>query len=106
MQLPQPIQTYFDADRKNDCEARAGCFAPDATVHDEGRSHAGHYAIGSGGKTRRPSIGIPPSRFEATEQDGAKVRARVTGEFPGSPATLTFAFRLAGDKIAALEIGA
>jgi hypothetical protein len=34
------------------------------------------------------------------------VIAKVTGEFPGSPANLTYVFRLMGDKIAALKIGA
>ncbi len=40
--------------------------------------------------------------------DGAyahEVRAKVTGQFPGSPITLTFAFRMKDDRIAALEIG-
>jgi hypothetical protein len=35
-----------------------------------------------------------------------KVRARVTGQFPGSPAMLTFVFRLEGEQITRLEIGA
>lgn len=32
--------------------------------------------------------------------------AKVTGEFPRSPVSLTYVFRLMGDKIATLEIGA
>ncbi|TIQ30124.1 MAG: nuclear transport factor 2 family protein, partial [Mesorhizobium sp.] len=46
MKLPQAIQAYFEADRKNNCEALLACFTPRAAVHDEGRSHSGHYAIG------------------------------------------------------------
>lgn len=42
MQLPQAIQAYFEADRKNNCEALLACFAPSAAIHDEGRSHSGH----------------------------------------------------------------
>ena len=42
----------------------------------------------------------------AEREDVTKVRAKVTGDFPGSPATLTFAFRLKGDQITRLEIGA
>lgn len=38
--------------------------------------------------------------------DVTKVRARVAGQFQGSPATLTFAFRLKGDQITGLETGA
>jgi hypothetical protein len=33
------------------------------------------------------------------------VRARVSGNFPGSPAMLTFTFGLTGDRISELEIG-
>jgi hypothetical protein len=32
------------------------------------------------------------------------MRARLTGTFPGSPVVLTYAFVLAGGKIASLEI--
>jgi hypothetical protein len=45
MNLPSPIQTYFDADESNDGEALVRVFAPDAVVNDEGRSHAGLQAI-------------------------------------------------------------
>jgi hypothetical protein len=42
----------------------------------------------------------------AEKDDVAKVRARVTGQFPGSPATIVFAFRLKGYQITSLEISA
>ena len=42
----------------------------------------------------------------AEKDDVTKVRTKVTGQFPGSPVTLTFAFRLKGDQIAGLDIGA
>ena len=45
MNLPSPIQAYFDADKSNDGEALIRAFAPDAVVKDEGRSHAGRQAI-------------------------------------------------------------
>lgn len=42
-----------------------------------------------------------------TQADGRTiVRATVTGDFPGSPAVLRFAFALSDDRITALEIGA
>ena len=107
MNLPFPIQTYFDADRRNDGDALIHAFAPDAVVRDEGQSHAGHQAIDAwwrDGKIRYQHV-IEP--LEAAGQgDLTEVRARVTGQFPGSPAILTFAFRLKGDRIAGLEIGA
>ena len=107
MQLPETIQAFFEADRNNDCEALVECFAPDATVHDEGRSHSGHHAIGNWWEQSKARYRHMAEPFEAsTDEHGIRVRARVSGEFPGSPAILVFAFRLSGKKIAALEIGA
>jgi hypothetical protein len=107
MHLPQTIQAYFEADRKNSCEALIGCFAPDAVVHDEGRSHSGHYAIGRWWEEAKARYRHVAEPLEANGHDQiTRVRARVSGEFPGSPAMLTFAFRLASEKIASLEIGA
>ena len=45
MNLPSPIQAYFDADKSNDGEALIHAFAPDAVVKDEGQSYAGRQAI-------------------------------------------------------------
>jgi hypothetical protein len=107
MQLPQTIQAYFEADRKNNCEALIECFAPDATVHDEGRTHSGHYAIGTWWEQSKARYRHMAEPLEARNDNHiTKVLANITGEFPGSPAMLTFAFSLTGDKIAALEIGA
>jgi len=39
-----------------------------------------------------------------THGDKVTVRARVTGEFPGSPVELDHIFKLSNDKIASLEI--
>ncbi len=47
MNLPSPIQAYFDADERSDGEALIQAFAPDAVVKDEGHTYAGHQAIGA-----------------------------------------------------------
>jgi ketosteroid isomerase-like protein len=107
MNLPFPIQTYFDADRGGDGVALIHTFSPNAVVRDEGRSHAGHQAIDAWWrdvKTRYRHV-IEPLEV-AESGDFARVRARVTGQFPGSPTMLTFAFRLEGEQIKSLEIGA
>lgn len=107
MHLPPAIRAYFEADRRNDCRAVIGCFAPDATVRDEGRSHSGHYAIGSWWEEGKAKYRHAAEPLEANRHDQiTTVRARVSGQFPGSPATFTFAFRLTNEKIAALEINA
>jgi hypothetical protein len=107
MDLHPAIHTYFDADRRRDRDALIEAFGPDVTVADEGRIHEGRDAVGawwSGTKARYEALLEP---LEATQVDGTTaVRARVSGNFPGSPTTPTFVFQLAGERINALEIGA
>jgi len=107
MALPSPIQTYFEADMAGDSGAPGRAFAPDAVVRDEGETHVGVAAIDAWWRAAKAKYqhAAEPLEFDARD-DVTSVRARVTGQFPGSPATLTFAFRLAGDRIAAMEIGA
>jgi hypothetical protein len=46
-----------------------------------------------------------PNPMAAEQEGGATVvTCRLMGNFPGSPVDLRFFFRLAGDKIAALEV--
>jgi hypothetical protein len=75
-------------------------------VHDEGRDIRGREMIRAWAAEARRKY-----RFHAdvlsVEQDAerAVVTAHLTGDFPGSPVDLRYRFKLAGDKIAALEIG-
>lgn len=107
MNLPLPIQTYFDADERNDGDALIHAFAPDAIVTDEGQSYTGRQAIDAWWHEAKAKYQHIIEPLDVAEKDEvSEVRARVTGRFPGSPATLTFAFRLKSDQIAGLEIGA
>ncbi len=106
MTLPTPILTYFTAEAPQDGAALAAAFALDAVVHDEGATHRGPEAIRAWWlaakakyRHRAEPLGFARAGGEAV------VRARVSGDFPGSPAILTFTFRLAGDRIGALRIG-
>lgn len=107
MKLPAPIQAYFDADKGAADAAPTGSFAADATVADEGHTHAGRAAIEAWwleSKAKYRATAEPCDIRE--EQDRTVVRAKVTGAFPGSPALLTFDFQLTGGQIANLRIGA
>lgn len=107
MDLHPAIQTYFDADRRRDRDALTEAFRPDATVADEGRTYEGRDAIGAWWSETKAQYEAVLKPLEATRADDAiVVRTRVSGNFPGSPATLTFAFRMAGERIKALEIAA
>lgn len=107
MQLPDPIQSFFDAEPSKSSNPLADAFAADAIVRDEGNSYRGLPQIDAwwhAAKRKYEHHAVP---FEIRDVDGlVQVRAIVTGQFPGSPATLTYRFDLDGDRIVALEITA
>ncbi|WP_411032808.1 nuclear transport factor 2 family protein [Shinella sp. BYT-45] len=102
--LPEPVAAYFAADQ-NDGDAVALCFTENAVVTDERRTHRGRDAI-------RRWKGEASAKFRYTadpvavakEGDQTVVTAHVSGDFPGSPVDLRYAFVLDGGKIARLEI--
>jgi len=107
MRLPFPIQAYFDSDERRDGEALVQTFAPNAIVKDEGRTYAGQHDIRQWWHETKDKYQAALEPLAVDEEEGATiVRARVTGQFPGSPATISFIFRLVGERISRLDIGA
>jgi hypothetical protein len=106
MQLPAPIRTYFTARAPLDGDVLAKAFAARAMVHDEGRSHHGPQAIRDWWLAVKARYHHHAEPMDIAEAGGkTRVTAKVTGDFPGSPAVLTFVFGLDGDLITNLEIG-
>ena len=106
MQLSPPIAAYFEADQRHDGDALVAAFSDDAVVRDEGTEHAGPAAIRAWWQAAKARYRHVAEPVDVVEADGTTVvHARVSGDFPGSPATLTFVFTLAGARIARLEIG-
>jgi ketosteroid isomerase-like protein len=106
VQLHPAIAAYFAAANAHDTAALLRAFAPDALVIDEQIERRGLEAIGA---WEEETYGLyrPVMEPLSAEQAGdgtAVVTARVSGSFPGSPVDLRFAFRLAGEVIARLEI--
>ena len=107
MRLPLPIQTFFDADQGGASAQLSEAFLPEASVTDEGHTHTGLAAIAAWWHATKAEYRHTATPLRVEENDGiTKVEARVAGDFPGSPAMLTFAFALQGDRIARLEIDA
>lgn len=107
MNLHPAIRTYFDADRTSAGGAPLHAFTPDAVVSDEGHAHTGHAAIEAWWRDVKAQYQAVAEPLEVEAKgDAIEVRAKVSGRFPGSPITLTFAFRIEDHRIAALKIGA
>jgi hypothetical protein len=93
--LPKPIADYIAADNGDDKEAFGLCFNDNAVVRDEGHTYEGLTAIENWRAVSK-----------AKYRNGKTiVTSRLTGNFPGSPADVDFAFSIVGRKIAMLEIG-
>lgn len=104
-QLPAPLQRYLAADAARDLHAFVDCFAPDAVVRDERRSHTGHDAIRDWKAHADATVPYSLTPLGVARQgDQWKLLARVSGAFPGSPVELMHVFQLVQDRIASLEI--
>jgi hypothetical protein len=102
--LPEPIAAYFAADRI-DGQAVAHCFNADGVVLDKGHTHRGAAQIAAwkAEASKKYSYTAEP-RTLAREGDAYVVTSRVSGDFPGSPVDLRYAFTLARGWIASLEV--
>jgi hypothetical protein len=105
IQLPVPVERYVQIANSGTAEAASECFGPDAAVYDEGRTYEGVAAIGNWMAATKKKYGHTVAPLAISERgDQSVVRARLTGNFPGSPITVNFSFVLAGGKIRSLEI--
>ncbi|WP_445501523.1 nuclear transport factor 2 family protein [Microvirga sp. G4-2] len=104
-QLPPPLAAYYEAKNQHEINGMLAPFADDAVVTDEGQEHHGRAAIRSWMEhtTRKYRVTVDVKQVE-TVDDRLVVSGLVSGDFPGSPAMLRYAFTLSGSKIARLEI--
>ena len=105
MDMPPIVDMYFDADSRNDADALLQTLAVDAVVEDENARHQGAVAIREWWLAAKKATQYLADPLESTVDGGkALVRARVSGQFPGSPVMLTHAFTIKDDRIVRLEI--
>jgi hypothetical protein len=105
IQLPDPIERYVQIANSGTPEAVPECFAADAIVRDEGQTYEGVAAIRNWMTATKKKYGHTVVPLQLAERGGQSVlKARLTGNFPGSPITVNFSFVLAGGKICSLEI--
>ena len=102
--LPEPIAAYFAAEKLNG-EAVARCFTNRAIVKADGHTYTGLAAIKRWKADAAAKFQYAIEPLSSEQQNGTTVvMSRLTGNFPGSPVTLQFLFRLERGKIASLEI--
>ena len=102
--LPKAIARYFSADA-SEAGNFAQCFTEHAVVKDEGKTYVGLAAIQEWkqASAKKYTYTSEPLAYEEKESK-AMVTSRITGNFPGSPIDLRYAFELDENKITFLEI--
>jgi hypothetical protein len=106
IQLPAPVELYIKIENSSAPERVPECFGPGAIVHDEGQTYEGVNAIKNWMTATKKKYGHTITPLDLIEVDDQTVlRARLAGNFPGSPVTVNFRFVLAGGKIYSLKIG-
>jgi hypothetical protein len=105
LNLPKPIANYLAAVDAKDVGLLALCFSEEAVVHDEGREYRGLDAIKSWSQETQTKYKYEMEALDASVSGkNVRVRAKLTGSFPGSPVELNYMFTLANDKIISLKI--
>lgn len=105
LELPRPVAVYLAADNADDPDLLDNCFTADARVHDEEHDYRGLEAIKTWKREVKEKYRYVMEPIDVAVNDGTvELRAKVTGDFPGSPVEIDYTFTLAGDKIASLEI--
>jgi ketosteroid isomerase-like protein len=104
--IPAVVSAYLAADNAQDLDKICQCFTQDAQVYDDSHQYQGRDAIRS---WKRQSAAQVPCTVEPLEaavtERHVKVRARLMGNFLGSPADRRYTFVLANGQIQSLVIG-
>jgi hypothetical protein len=103
--VPKPVAAYLAAEAAKDADAICHCFTEQGIVRDEGREYRGRDAIRQwkAAADAKYTYVLVPLEVR-TEGNAVTVRARLSGNFPGSPVDLDHIFSLSNDEISSLEI--
>jgi hypothetical protein len=103
--VPKTVAAYLAAEAAKDAQAISQCFTEDGVVRDEGLDYRGRDAIQQwkAAAAAKYHYVLAPLGVRA-EGNKVTVRARLIGDFPGSPVELDHVFTLSNNEIASLEI--
>ena len=104
--VPDVINSYFDADARRDTDAIVALFTDGGVVIDEGETWRGSTEIRAWreGTAARYQYTTEVFDTESTAEDTYLVTGRLEGNFPGGTADVTWRFTLDGDRIRELHI--
>jgi SnoaL-like domain len=106
LHLPKPIELFMSSENTHDTDTIGDCFAPDATVRDEGRTRTGLNEISAWRRETQAKYRHTVKPIAVAKRAGKTiVTTEMAGDFPGSPVTVDFVFQLKGNRIASLQIG-
>ena len=105
LDVPDATAEYLAAEGAKDADALSRCFTEEGSAHDEGQDHLGCDSIRQWKQAADAKYRYVFQTMNVqTLGELVTVRARLTGEFPGSPVELDHIFKLSAYKIASLEI--
>lgn len=103
--LPPLITEFVAASNQQDAAAYAACFAPTATIRDEGKVYRGRSAITAWFTAVTKKYHSKLAVKAIAQIDGNTVLTNeVSGDFEGSPIELRFRLKIHRDQIIALSI--
>ena len=103
--LPRVIERFVEASNARDLDRCDACFAADAVVEDEGRTHRGIDEVREWKREteNRYTYTIEPTDLD--QRNGQTIlTATLAGNFPGSPVDLKYEFTIIEGAIKALRI--
>jgi hypothetical protein len=95
MNVPPVVAEYLEAERAKDARRLSLCFAENGLVRDEGKERRGRAARRQWKEEADAKYRYVSEPLVASaHQDTVTVRARLTGDFPGSPVELSQVFTI------------
>lgn len=105
LNMPTSVKSLVEAQERHDSEAYAKCFASNAKVFDEGRTHEGYDQIKqwiTNANAKYKTVMEAVDYHETTS--GGVLKAKISGTFEGSPVLLTYHFKFKNGLIGSLKI--
>lgn len=103
MNLPKVVTDLIKTQNNFDSIAYANCFTETAVVFDEGKTHNGRKEIEKwiDEANKKYQATMKPLEYSETEHT---LKTEVSGNFPGSPITMTYYFEFREGLIQSLKI--